>query len=200
MRQISKDGGIFGGRMGEREWAAGRQMESRMMREGRFSGVAVEAEDMAPKTWILWKHANKGLEVCTIECEIQMTKGSDGRAEAMLIGQCPVCYREHKNADGTPQVNYFHVQEGNKAMSLDWVTYGKLPPSHHLAINWKWHAENKLGRAPASDDKIAVVSSPERWICDYCHSWCVKVTDSIAITDTSGATVMTMDMSARSSR
>jgi len=199
MRQISKDGGIFGGRMGEREWNAGRALERRAsMGEGRFTSGSVDTEDLAPKTWILWKHASKGLEICTVECEIhRQPRASDpGEAVAMLVGQCPVCYREHKNPDGSPQVNYFHVREDNKGMSLDWVSYGKLPPSHHLAVNWKWHAEHKLGRAPMSDDKIAMVSSPERWICDYCHSWCVKVTDSIAITDTTGATVLVMDMKA----
>ena len=193
MRQISKDGGIFGGRMSEREWSAGRQMENRMMREGRFTGMSVDTEDLAPKTWILWKHANKGQEVATVECEIhrQGRASNPNEAVAMLVGQCPVCWRDHG------QTNYFHVREDNKSMSLEWISYGKLPPSHHLAINWKWHCENKLGRAPASDDKIAMVSSPERWQCDYCHSWCVKVTDSIAITDTTGATVMFMDMSAK---
>jgi hypothetical protein len=194
MRKISKDGGIFGGKMGEREWAAGRALMDRAGRpgDGRFAGTSVDSEDLAPKTWILWKATNKGEEICTIECEIQMTQGSDGRAECMLVGQCPVCWTEHG------QQNFFHVQEGNKAMSLDWVKYGKLPPSNHLAINWAWHCKNKLGRAPASDDKIAIVSSPERWICDYCHSWCVKVTDSIAMTDMSGATMMTIDMKATS--
>lgn len=194
MRQISKDGGIFGGRMGEREWAAGRAMEARMQREGRFTGSSVNSEDLAPKTWILWKGTNKGLEIATIECEIHMQgRASDpNEAVAMLVGQCPVCLRDHG------QVNYFHVREDNKAMSLDWVKYGKLPPSSHLAINWKWHCEKVLHRAPASDDKIAVVSSPERWQCDYCHSFCVRVTDSIAITDTTGATMMYVDMQSKS--
>jgi hypothetical protein len=35
---------------------------------------------------------------------------------------------------------------------------------------------------------MAVVSSPERWACDYCHSWCVKVQGGIARDDHRGTT------------
>lgn len=183
---------IFGGRMRERDFAAGRSMEQRMFREGRFTNGSMDSEALAPKTWILWKHSAKGEEVSTIECEIhQVPRASDARElVGMLVGQCPVCYRDYKNEDGTPQVNYFHVREDNKQMSLDWVKFGRLPTNHHLAINWRWHCEHVLGRAPRADDKIAIVSSPERWQCDYCKGWCVRVTDSVAITDTAGATML----------
>jgi hypothetical protein len=42
-----------------------------------------------------------------------------------------------------------------------------------------------------------MVSSPERWQCDYCKAWCVRVTDSIAITDMSGATQIIVDQGTR---
>ena len=185
---------IFGGRMGEREFSAGRSMEQRMFREGRFTNGTLDADATAPKTWIMWKHSTKGEEILTIECEIHMVpRASDSReAVGMLVGQCPVCVRDHG------QVNYFHVREDNKQMSLDWVKYGRLPTNNHLSVNWRWHCEKVLGRSPRADDKVAIVSSPDRWQCDYCKGWCVRVTDSVAITDTKGATMLYMTQGTRS--
>lgn len=175
--------------MNERNFSAGRAMEQRMLREGRFTAGTVDNEALAPKTWILWKNTARGEEICTIESEIHKapSQSEAGRMCAMLVTQCPVCWREFQ------QQNYIHVHEENKQLSLDWVQYSKLPTSNHLSINWRWHCKNVLHREPRSDDKIAVVSSPERWMCDYCKSWCVRVTDSIAITDLSGATVLVVD-------
>jgi len=157
---------------------AGVAMERRMRSAGRFAHSSLSAEETAPKTWILWKDAHKGEEKHTIECEIySVPRASDPREQvAMLVGMCPLCH------------NNFAVREDNKTMSLGWLTYRQLRSIPHLKINWDYHCKTTLGRAPMETDKVAVVSSPERWLCDYCHGWCVKVTDSIAITDMTGAT------------
>lgn len=160
---------------------AGRLMEAKMKGpDGRLMKSSNLAEDTAPKTWILFKDAHRGEEVSTIECEIYSVPRASNANEmvAMLIGMCPKC-SEH-----------FTVREDNKTMSVGWVKYSQLKPSNHLRVNWEYHCKNVLSRRPKDDDEIAVVSSPERWLCDYCHGWCVKVSDSIAITDMSGATQM----------
>ena len=159
---------------------AGVAMEHRMRAQGRFAHSSLSAEDTAPKTWILWKNTHKGEEVHTIECEIySVPRASDAREQVcMLIGMCPVC---HEN---------FTVREDNKTMSIGWLPYRQMKSIPHLKTNWDYHCKNVLGRRPTENDKVAVISSPERWLCDYCHGWCVKVTDSIAITDMTGATQM----------
>jgi len=164
--------------MNDRQIRAGRAMEARMRTEGRFASSTMDAEAMAPKTWILWKNSKRGEEESTLECEIyQVPRATDStEAVGMLIGMCPKC-GEH-----------FTVREDNKSMTLGWIEYSRSRSIPHLKINWEYHCRHVLGREPRDRDKIAVVSSPERWLCDYCKGWCVKVTDSIAITDMTGAT------------
>jgi hypothetical protein len=101
----------------------------------------------------------------------------------MLHGMCPKCGET------------FIVREDNKSMSLGWVEYKKS--KGHLKEQWERHCREVLRRQPRDADKIAMVSSPERWQCDYCKAWCVRVTDSIAITDMSGATQIIVDQGTR---
>lgn len=164
--------------MSETQRRAGVAMERRMRSMGRLANSSLSAEDTAAKTWILWKNTAKGEEQHTIECEIYpVPRASDARETvAMLVGMCPICGEN------------FTVREDNKTMTIDWLTYRQLRSFPHLKINWDYHCKNILGRDPVESDKVAIVGSPERWLCDYCHGWCVKVTDSIAITDMTGAT------------
>jgi hypothetical protein len=164
--------------MTDQQRRAGVAMERTMRSQGRFATSSMSAEDTAPKTWILWKNSAKGEEIHTIECEIHsVPRASDPSQQVcMLIGMCPLCYEN------------FTVREDNKTMTIDWLAYAQLKSIPHLKVNWDFHCKNTLARAPKATDKVAVVGSPERWLCDYCHGWCVKVTDSIAITDMTGAT------------
>lgn len=144
-------------------------------RNGRLSNQSMNAEETAPKTWLLWKNASKGEVQDIIECEIYLNPRASDSSEmvGMLHGMCPKCHET------------FIVREDNKGMTLDWVEFGRS--TGHLRAQWSRHCKG-LGRVPKASDKIAVVSSPERWQCDYCKAWCVKVTDSVAITDMTGAT------------
>lgn len=182
MSQISKKNHF---NFTDRQIAAGKQMWDRTGKSGRLSNSSMDAEATAPKTWILFKNSHRGEQEAVIECEIYMQgRASDpGEAVGMLHGMCPKCGET------------FLVREDNKGMSLDWVTFPKS--RGHLREQWTRHCRESLRRQPREDDKIAVVSSPERWQCDYCKSWCVKVTDSIAITDMSGATQIIMDVGQR---
>jgi hypothetical protein len=157
---------------------AGRAMWARSGKQGRLANSSMDAEATAPKTWIAWYGAAKGLPEAIIECEIYVNqRASDSREMVgMLHGMCPKCGET------------FIVREDNKGMSLDWVRYEKS--RGHLKEQWERHCRETLRRMPRSEDKIAIVSSPERWQCDYCKEWCVKVTDSVAITDTTGATML----------
>ncbi len=165
--------------------AAGQRMWDRSGRQGRLAHSSMDAEATAPKTWILFKNAHRGEVEAVIECEIYMSGRASNSSEAvgMLHGMCPKCSET------------FLVREDNKGMSLEWVTYPKS--KGHLKDQWERHCREVLRRRPKAEDKIAVVSSPERWLCDYCKSFCVKVTDSIAITDMSGATQIVMDVGQR---
>ena len=185
MRKIYKTD-IFGGRMDSRQFNAGRSMEKRMYQEGKVLGNSMDAEKQAPRTWILWADGpdlpgGRGKPI--IECELYaVPRASDSNETVgMLIAQCPVCYMHHK------QDNYITVREDNKGMSIGTVEYGRLPKGHHLRDNYALDCEAK-GRQPRSTYKIPMISSPERWQCDYCMSWCVRVTDSVAHTDMRGAT------------
>lgn len=155
---------------------AGRRLWARSGKQGRLANSSMDAESTAPKTWILFKNAHKGEPEAIIECEIYIQPRASGGVEAvgMLHGMCPKCGET------------FLVREDNKSMTLGWVTYEKS--RGHLKEQWERHSREVLRRQPRPEDKIAVVSSPERWLCDYCKGWCVRVTDSIAITDMSGAT------------
>jgi predicted RNA-binding Zn-ribbon protein involved in translation (DUF1610 family) len=145
---------------------------------GRLANTSMNAEETAPKTWLLYKNAHKGEVQAIIECEIYINHRASDSSEmvGMLHGMCPECGET------------FIVREDNKGMTLGWVEFGRS--TGHLRAQWTRHCREKLGRPPRSDDKIAVVSSPERWQCDYCKGWCVKVTDSVAIRDMTGATQM----------
>jgi len=155
-------------RAGQRWW---QETEQR----GRIGRQSVNAEEAAPKTWLLWKNAWQGEVEAVIECEIYIQpRASDPREMVgVLHGMCPKCGET------------FLVREDNKEMALDWVIYRES--KGHLRASWAQFCRER-GRSPRQEDKIAVVSSPERWQCDYCKSWCVRVTDSIAITDMTGAT------------
>lgn len=155
---------------------AGRRMWDRSGKMGRLANSSMDAEATALKTWILFKNAYKGEPEAIIECEIYTAPRASDSQEAvgMLHGMCPKCGET------------FLVREDNKSMTLGHVFYKSA--KGHLKEQWERHCREELRRRPRDTDKIAVVSSPERWQCDYCKAWCVRVTDSIAITDMSGAT------------
>lgn len=159
--------------------AAGRAMWQRTGQKGRLAQSSFDAEQMAPKTWIMFAN-QKGEEISTIECEIYVVARASNSREgvAMLVGMCPKC-GEH-----------FMVREDNKQMDVEYVTFRKAPA--FLKVNWQWHCRNALGRQPQDDDRIPLVSSPERWACDYCRQWCVRVTEGVAITDMTGVTQVTV--------
>jgi hypothetical protein len=191
MHKISKRD-IFGGQMGEERFAAGRAMEQRMFREGRFQSSTIDSDDLALKTWILWRDGPllPNGKRPTIECEIHRatSRTTPGRQVVTLHVACPFCL-----------MNFNHdsvllVDEENKPLSVEAVEYGKLPKSHHMVQQWDEYVVRRFARSARDDDKLFLVSSPDRWMCDYCKGWCVRVQDSIATTDTSGATIMFMDL------
>lgn len=155
--------------------AAGKKLWRRTETQGRFAQSSFNAEASAPKTWILYANG-KGEEISTVECEMYVVgRASDSReGVVMLHGMCPKCSET------------FIVREDNKTMTIDRVTYRQAPK--FLQVNWAFHCKKTFGREPRDDDKLGVVSSPERWACDYCHSWCVKVQGGVAIDDHRGTT------------
>jgi hypothetical protein len=155
--------------------AAGRRLWQKTGQQGRLAKSSFDAESTAPKTWILWANGN-GEEIATIECELYTVARASDSSEAigMLVGMCPKCSET------------FMVREDNKQMSVEYRPYRKCPP--HLRVNWAWHCRKVLARPPSDEDKIAIVSSGERWACDYCRGWCVRVTDGVAIVDMTGVT------------
>lgn len=161
--------------MTQQQTLAGRQMWQRTGQKGRLASSSLDAESMAPKTWVMWVN-NKGEEISTVECELYVAGRHIDRTEGvgMLHGLCPKCGES------------FIVREDNKGMAVEYAPYRKAPK--HIKVNWAYHCKNVLGRMPREEDKIAVVSSPERWACDYCREWCVKVTEGIATTDMTGVT------------
>ncbi len=161
--------------MTEAQMRAGQEMWRKTSQQGRLAYSSFDAEEMAPKTWIMWV-GPKGEEISTIECELYAAPRASERAEAvgMLVGMCPRCH------------NNFLVREDNKQMSVEAVPYRKAPK--HIKINWQFHCKNVLGRPVMDDDKIPLISSAEKWVCDYCREWCVRVQDGIAVTDMSGVT------------
>lgn len=165
--------------MSDAQVRAGKEMWKTTGQKGRLASSSFDAEAMAPKTWIMWVN-DKGEEISTIECELYaVPRASDsGEQIGMLIGMCPKC------------ANNFTVREDNKAMTLDRVTYRKAPK--HLRINWAFHCKNVLGKPVMDDDVIPVVSSSERWACDYCKGWCVRVQGGVATTDMTGVTQLTV--------
>jgi hypothetical protein len=165
--------------MNERQAKAGRQMWRRTETQGKIAKSSFDAEASAPKTWILYANG-KGEEIATVECELYVVgRASDAReAVVMLHGMCPKCGET------------FIAREDNKQMTVDRVTFRQAPK--FLQINWDYHCRNVLGRLPRDNDSIAVVSSPERWACDYCKSWCVRVSGGVAVDDHRGTTQITV--------
>lgn len=161
--------------MNAQQTAAGREYWRRTAQQGRLAKSSFDAEAMAPKTWIMWVN-NKGEEKSTVECELYVAGRQSDRSEGvgMLHGTCPVCQET------------FIVREDNKQMAVEYMPLRRAPA--HIQVNWKYHCRNVLGRMWSEDDRVAVVSSSERWACDYCRQWCVRVTDGIATTDMTGVT------------
>jgi hypothetical protein len=157
-------------------------MWRRTGQQGRLAGSSFDSEAMAPKTWILYA-GPKGDEIATIECELyRVPRANDaGEGILMLIGMCP-----------KPRCREtFMAREDNKSMSVDVVTYRQAPA--FLRVNWAHHCKHVLGRPVSDKDKVLVISSPERWACDYCRSWCVRVHGGVARDDMRGVTQITVD-------
>jgi len=165
--------------MDNRAVAAGREMWRRTSQKGRLVSSSFNAEENAPKTWILYANP-LGEEISTIECELyQVGRHSDpNEALVMLVGMCPKCG------------NNFSAREDNKTMHIERVSYRKAPK--FLKVNYRYHMERERGRRISDDDMVPVVSSPERWACDYCKEWCVKVYDGIAKDDHRGVRQVTV--------
>lgn len=166
--------------MNGRQVAAGKDMWRVSGQKGRLAHSSFDAEAMAPKTWIMWVN-DKGEENCTIEAElyVQGRKSSPSEGVGMLVIMCPLC---HEN---------LLVREDNKQLTLDRVPYRKAPK--HIRVNWAFHCKNVLGKPVMDDDVIPVVSSGERWCCDYCRGWVVRVQAGVATTDMTGITQLTVD-------
>jgi len=158
--------------MNDRQATAGKQMWRRTQQRGRMVQSSFDAEEMAPKTWILFANP-KGEEICTIECELMVVARASDASEGvlMLLAMCPKCE------------NHIHVREDNKTMHLEMRPYKKCPA--FLQVNWRFHSRNVLCRPFSENDLIPVISSPETWTCDYCKDWRVKVFDGVAKRDRS---------------
>lgn len=158
---------------------AGRKMWDRSSQHGRLAKSSFDAEANAPKTWIIYVN-NKGEELSVIECELYIVGRHSNAAEAivMLHGMCPKCGET------------FIAREDNKTMQIDRVRYRKAPKV--FRVHWSFHCQSQFGRSPRDSDMIALVSSPERWACDYCRSWCVRVQAGVATDDHRGVTQITV--------
>lgn len=167
--------------MSREQVRAGRHMWQRTSQQGRLARSSFDAEANAPKTWIIYVNS-KGEEISTIECELYAVGRASDPTEGlvMLVGMCPKCGEN------------FTAREDNKTIYIERVPYRNAP--RHLQINWRYHCKNILGRTFSEADPIPVVSSPERWACDYCKSWCVKVSAGVAVDDHRGVTQITVPM------
>jgi len=165
--------------MSDSQVRAGRKLWQRTGQNGRLASSSFDAEAMAPKTWILYANS-KGEEIATIECELYAVGRLSDASEAvvMLHGMCPKCGET------------FMAREDNKTMQVEYVEYARAPK--FLKVNWHWQCKNVSGRFASDRDKIPVVSSPERWACDYCRSWCVKVQGGVATDDYRGVTQLSV--------
>jgi len=152
--------------------AKGRALWKKTEHMGRITGQSVDHEAAAPKTWVRYM-APKGGEVCVIECELYAVPRTSGAIETvgMIVGMCPACGES------------FMAREDNKSMALGSIEY-KVAPAW-LRVHWQ-HRCKQLGRPPMDADKIPLVSSGERWACDYCKGWCVRVTEGVACDDHKG--------------
>lgn len=162
--------------MNQSQKSAGIKMWSKTKQQGRLAQSSFDAEASSPKTWIMWANS-KGEEIAVIECEIQIVGRASDSSEGigMLLAMCPKCG------------NHIHIREDNKTLYLQYRSYRKA--SEFLRVHWRWHCINVIGRPPSDNDMIPVVSSDERWTCDYCKEWSVRVYEGVAKSDSTGAPV-----------
>lgn len=155
--------------------ATGRKLWNQGQAKGASLAMSSTDYELASvKAWIRYVNS-KGEEHCVIECEVYHQPDSSGVAVGMLSGMCPKCGE------------CFLVNEGNKTMHMDTISYRQAPA--WLKTHWSFH-KRELNQIVLEDDKILLVSSPERWACDYCKSWCVKVTENVASDNYKGVAVM----------
>lgn len=147
---------------------------------GRLAKSSFDAEASAPKTWLFYVNSKNELISEPLECELYVVgRYSDSReAVVMLHGMCPKCGQT------------FIARQDNKTMTVDRVTYRQASP--RLKEQWVRHCRERFGRGPRDADLIPVVSSPERWACDYCRSWCVRVHAGVCVDDHRGVTQLTV--------
>jgi hypothetical protein len=152
---------------GKRMWARTAAMAQRG--QGRFAASSMDAEANAPRTWIMWVNG-KGEEIHTLECELypQARYSDPNEAVAMLVIMCPKC--------------------AENLLVREEVRYAPK----HIQINYRHRMERERFMPWTPSDKVPVISCPERWLCDYCKGWCVRVSAGIATTDMSGATQITV--------
>lgn len=141
--------------------AAGRSYWGYSSKHGQINqSASADYESNAPKTWLRYVTPKKE-EIAVIECELYtVPRFSDPReAVLMMHGMCPKCGET------------FTVREDNKTLFLDGVTYGSAP----MWLRPLWERDRKFrGRVAQDADKIPLVSSGDRWACDYCKGWCVR--------------------------
>lgn len=148
--------------------------------EGRLAKSSFDAEANAPKTWLFYVNSKNELICEPIECELYRVPRASDSSEAvvMLHGMCPKCGET------------FIAREDNKTMSVDLVSYRKA--SKRLREQWSRRCHEVYARPPRDEDQIPVVSSPERWACDYCKQWCVRVYGGVVTDDHKGVTQITV--------
>lgn len=168
-------------KMSHEQVNAGRSMWQRTGQVGRLTRHSFNAEDMAPKTWISCVN-NKGEEQHIIECElyVQARHSDTSEGVGMLHGMCPLCGET------------FIVREDNKEMTVQYVPYRQAPK--FLRQRFSEHVLTR-GRRVSDEMKVPVISSGEPWLCDYCHSWGVRVTAGVAVPDMSRVRRVNIDMS-----
>jgi ribosomal protein S27AE len=168
---------------GKRMWQRTGQQGGRL--DGRLMSSSFDAEATAPKTWLFYVNSKNELISNPIECELYVVgrHTDSGDAVAMLHGMCPKCGET------------FIAREDNKTMTVDRVPYRQAP--RRFREQWARHCSESLGRHPRGEDQIAIVSSPERWACDYCRSWCVKVEGGIAVDNHRGVAQIVVPVGAQ---
>lgn len=172
--------------MGQQLWEqSGKAGYGVTTRHGRLAKSSFDAEALAPKTWLFYVNSKGELIHEPIECELYIVgrHSNSGEAVVMLHGMCPKCHET------------FIVREDNKTMSVERVTYRQA--SKRVREQWERHCKTVFGRRPSDSDLIPVVSSPERWACDYCRSWCVRVYGGVCVDDHRGVTQITVPMGTR---
>ncbi len=164
---------VSGGlRLSPEQVKAGLRMRALSRTKGGLAGSSLDAEATAPRTWIRYIDG-AGKEICVLECELYRVPHHAGGAEliGMLHIMCPKCGETST------------VREDNKTLHLGSVELRHAPK--WLAVHYEYRCR-ELRRTPMPEDQIPLVSSPERWGCDYCKRWWVRVTEGIASDDDSG--------------